>query len=116
MLLKRSIENGKTVFRNSDTNEIVDVNNSQSRSGSNLLVNILNIMGSLIIVFGLFIFAKTNELEFGIFSGLSGLIISVVVSIPFFFFAQVLQNLQEQTRLLNDILSNLQQPKSYFDK
>lgn len=113
MKLKRSIENGKVVFRNSETNEVVKTEDPVQISNSsesdikdprgNIIVTILYIFGFLFIILAIISFASSS---IGGMSRILGAIIFGSASIPFFFFAQVLDNLIVQTFYLKNIYLN----------
>lgn len=84
----------------------------------NFIVIILNIVGVLLLIIAVISFASTS---IGGLGGVLGAIIFGSASIPFFFFAQVLDNLIIQTFYLRNIYNTTKKeetaiPKSYFDK
>ncbi len=66
-----------------------------------LVVIILNILGAFSLIIGIGAFVKSSTIVG--YSGITALLIMIAVSIPFFFFAQVLDNLEKQTSLLESI-------------
>jgi cell shape-determining protein MreC len=66
---------------------------------STWVITVLHIVGVLCFIIGAFTFLKSG-------SGILVSVISVLAAAPFFFFAQVLQNMQKQTELLEEIKKN----------
>lgn len=100
MKLKRSMENGKIVFRNSETDEIVKTEEQASssdekkESNSNSTVLAFNILGVISILAGFILLISNVILA----------IITIVSSFFFFGFAEIISQLQTQITFLKRIL------------
>ena len=113
MKLKRSIENGQVIFRNSDTNEIIKTESVKSNQSSSqeIIPTHTSILGSIITIVGVIIFLISIILMvFGLNSSLIGIATlplglgSFISSIILFAIAELVQNSQYQTKLLIKIL------------
>lgn len=86
-------------------------------SNSTWVITALHIGGGLLLFFGGITLVASFSEGKGI-NGLLGGVIAVGAAIPFFFFAQVLQNLLEQTELLKEIklsTSKIKNPEELSD-
>lgn len=80
-------------------------------SNSTWVITLLHIGGVILFIVGGFILLNALHSREGAY-GILAVAGCIATAIPFFFFAQVLQNLQEQTELLKEIRLNTSRIKN----
>lgn len=114
MKLKRQVVNGQVIYRNAETDEIVkteSANNEEKSvpsapSHTSVLASIITIIGVILLfVSAIFIIAGLGSPLLGVATIPTGIGI-FISAIMFFAVAEIVDNLQYQTKLLKKLLEN----------